>query len=98
MWLACPPMKRLVFQMKIRRLLEVDIARYATLSADEQRLRMRKQVGGGGGLFSFKPTRDQFADILNSQPPIFVPLGASPVTELPIIEEAIRKSSRSPEE
>jgi hypothetical protein len=83
--------------MKTRRLLEVDLARLAALPPDEQRRRMIKLVGGGGR-FSFKPTRDQFPDILNSQPPIFLPLGASPATEFGVIEARLKKDCRSAEE
>jgi hypothetical protein len=83
--------------MKTRRLLEVDIARLAPLPQDEQRQRMGKLIGGGGR-FSFKPTRDQFPEVLNSQPPMFAPLGESPVTEFRVIEERLRKDCRSTKE
>lgn len=83
--------------MKTRRLLEVDLARLAPLPADEQRRRMRELVGGGGR-FSFKPTRDLFPEVLNSQPPMFVPLGVAPVTEFSVIEERLKKGCRSAEE
>lgn len=83
--------------MKTRRLLEVDLARLAPLPAEEQRRRMSKLVGGGGR-FSFKPMRDQFPEVLNSQPPMFVPLGVAPVTEFSVIEARLRKDCRSAEE
>ena len=83
--------------MKTRRLLEVDLARLAPLAPDEQRRRMTKLVGGGGH-FSFNPMRDQFPDILNSQPPLFAPLGTSPVTEFKVIEERLKKDCRSAKE
>lgn len=83
--------------MKTRRLLEVDLARLAPLAADEQRLRMRKLIGGSGR-FSFKPMREQFPEVLNSQPPMFVPLGAAPVTEFSVIEDRLKKDCRSAEE
>lgn len=83
--------------MKTRRLLEVDLARLAPLPADEQRRRMNKLIGGGGR-FSFKPTRDQFPEVLNSQPPMFASLGTAPVTEFRVIEERLNKECRSAEE
>lgn len=83
--------------MKTRRLLEVDLAKLATLPLAEQRLRMHRLIGGGGR-FSFKPTRDQFADILNVQPPMFAPLGEAPKTDFVVIEEKLRKTCRSVEE
>lgn len=53
--------------MKIRRLLEVDLARLAPLPPDEQRTRMSKLLGGGAR-FSFHPMRAQLLDIMNVQP------------------------------
>jgi hypothetical protein len=83
--------------MKTRRLLEVDLARLSPLPQDEQRKRMQRLIGGGAR-FSFKPTRDQFADILNSQPPIFASLGTTPTTDFDIIETRLKKECRSVEE
>jgi hypothetical protein len=83
--------------MKIRRLIEVDLARLAPLPADEQRRRMAKMVGGGGR-FSFKPMRDLYPDIMNVQPPIFASLGPSAATDFAIIEAKLLKSCRSIEE
>jgi hypothetical protein len=83
--------------MKTRRLLEVDLARLAPLSLREQRRRMASLVEGGGR-FSCKPTRDQCPDILNSQPPMFVALDTSPVTEFNVIEATLKKECRSQHE
>lgn len=83
--------------MKTRRLLEVDIARLAPLARDEQRIRMRR-LTKGGGRFSLNPTRDQFPDIMNVQPPMFVSLGAQKFTDFAVVEACLRRACRSGEE
>ena len=83
--------------MKIRRLLEVDLARLAPLPLDEQRRRMQRAIGGAG-TFSFGPTRSQLPDIMNVQVPMFDTLGPAAITEFGIIEEHLRKQCRSTEE
>lgn len=77
--------------MKIRRLPEVELANLTVLPLDEQRRRMTKLASDGGGIFSFEPTREQFPDILNSQPELFRSLGPTPITEFPVIAAKLRK-------
>lgn len=76
---------------KVRRLLEVDLARLTTLPLDEQRRRMEKLVGGGGR-FSLEHMRSQFGDIMNVQPPMFETLGIVKPTAFSVIKkELIRR-------
>lgn len=84
--------------MKITRLLEVDVARFAPLSPSIQRPRMVKMQENGGGIFSFKPTRNELSDIMNVQPPMFMTLGTAPVTPFRIVQTNITKGCRSNKE
>jgi hypothetical protein len=83
--------------MKIRRLLEVDLARLAPLPPDEQRRRMTRLLGGGGR-FSFQPTRAQLPDVMNVQAPMFSALGPPAATDFSAIEAILHRTCRSPEE
>lgn len=83
--------------MKIRRLLEVDLARLAPLPTDEQRTRMTTLLGGGAR-FSFHPMRAQLPDIMNVQAPMFSALGPPVSTEFSVIEAILQRKCRSSEE
>src|SRR5690349_8176055 len=77
------------FHVKIRPLPEVDLANFTTLSLDDQRHRMKRMAEGEGGHFSFDPTRKNFSDILNCQPPLLTALGAPAETPFEQIERAL---------
>lgn len=76
--------------MKIRHLAEVDLANLTALAAEEQRRRMFR-LARGGGIFSFDPTRSQFADITNVQPEMFISLGEAPITPFRMVEKELRR-------
>jgi hypothetical protein len=84
--------------MKTRPLPEIDLANFAALPPDEQRRRMSKMAREDGGHFSFNPARTQFPDILNSQPPMFAPLGRPPITPFEVIADALRKRCKAGDE
>lgn len=82
---------------KVRRLLEVDLARLTTLPLDEQRRRMERLAGGGMRL-SLEPMRAQFGDIMNVQPPMFETLGAVKPTSFSVIEKELAKRCKAGKE
>jgi len=76
--------------MRIRHLAEVDLANLTVLPLDEQRRRMFKLVRGGG-IFSFQPTREQYPELMNSQPELFRHLATAKRTPYSIVEAALKK-------
>lgn len=80
--------------MKIRPLPEIDLARIAPLSKDQQR-RQLERMKVGRPPFSYGPLRGCFHDIFNIHPEMFEP--ARP-TDWPIIEAALRKKCKSEDE
>ena len=80
--------------MKITRLLEVDVACLAPLLVSIQRPRMVKMREKGGGIFSFKPTRNELPDIMNTQPPMFMSLGTAPVTPFSVVQAKLMRTCR----
>lgn len=80
--------------MKIRPLPDIDLARIAPRSREEQR-GMLKQIRYGRPPFSYGPLRSCFHDIFNVQPAMFGPVTP---TEWTMIETLLRKKSTSLDE
>lgn len=80
-----------------RRLIEVDLARLAPLSLDEQRRRMERLVLGKPR-FSLQPMRGQFGDIMNVQPALFATIQLAEATTFEEIEKELRRRCRAGEE
>jgi len=73
-----------------RRLIEVDLARLAPLSLDDQRQRMANLVGGKPR-FSLEHMRKQFRDIMNVQPALFAGMELTDATAFSVIEKELRR-------
>lgn len=80
-----------------RRLIEVDLARLAPLSLDEQRRRMVDLVGGRPQ-FSLEPMRSQFGDIMNVQPALFADVERAKTTAFSEIAKILRRRCRPGDE
>ena len=62
--------------MKIRRLSEIDLARFASLPAGAQLEHALRLYNAGGGAWSYDPVRQSTPDILAAKTPLFGTLGA----------------------
>ena len=60
--------------MKIRRLNEIDLARFCAINDDEWLRRDLRRYNLGGGAWSYDPVRRSTADVLNAQIPGFPPI------------------------
>lgn len=56
--------------MKIRRLSEIDLARFAALPAGERLESALRRYNAGGGTWSYSPVRTSTADILDARTPL----------------------------
>lgn len=77
--------------MTIRPLPDIDLARIAPQSKDMKRKSL-EQFRFGRVDITYQPTRNCYADLLNVQPEMF---GAAEPTEWAVIEERIKKASKS---
>ena len=66
--------------MKIRRLNEIDLARFCAITDDDSLRQELRRYNLGGGAWSYDPVRRSIADILNAQIPLFTPI-AEPSAE-----------------
>lgn len=80
-----------------QRLIEVDLARLASLSLDEQRRRMVRLVGGRPR-FSLEHMRSQIGDIMNVQPALFADVELAGPTAFSEIEKELQRRSRKGDE
>jgi hypothetical protein len=80
--------------VKIRPLPEIDLARIAPLSVDEQ-WRLLRQHKAGRPPFSYDPLRRSVHDIINVTPDLFGPADPTPWSK---VSELIRKRSRPGDE
>jgi hypothetical protein len=80
--------------MKIRRLPEIDLARVATLPADQKR-RELERFKLGHPTITYKPVRARFADIFNVQPDMFA---VADPTAWPVLERLIQAKATSDDE
>lgn len=68
--------------MKIRRLSEIDLARFAALPAGEPLERALRAYNAGGGGWSYGPIRQSMADVLDARTPLLgcsAPVGWSTI-------------------
>jgi hypothetical protein len=80
-----------------RRLIEVDLARLAPLSLDEQRRRMVRLISGRPR-FSLEHMRSQFVDIMNVQPALFADIELAKATAFSEIEKELRRRCKPGDE
>ncbi|MBA3810223.1 MAG: hypothetical protein H0X27_00990 [Caulobacteraceae bacterium] len=57
--------------MKIRRLSEIDLARFSALNSEKMLERALMAYEAGGGSWSYEPVRSSTADLLNAVTPLF---------------------------
>jgi hypothetical protein len=74
--------------MKIRRLSEIDLARFAALPVGEPLERALRLYNAGGGVWSYDPVRESKADILAARTPL---LGESAPISWPKIADQIAR-------
>lgn len=77
--------------MKIRRLSEIDLAKFVALPAGPKLENALRSYNAGGGSWSYEPVRASTSDVLGVATPLY---GAVATPSLEIIEEQIRRACR----
>jgi hypothetical protein len=75
--------------MKIRRLSEIDLARFCAIPEGEQLRQALRNYNAGGSAWSYEPVRSSTAELLNASTTLF---GSSPRVAWPLLERQVRRA------